>query len=81
MIAGLLYLSSIKVFQELSDGLVTLESASYIEKVCRREGIDINTLIIEDGHHEVFSEPRILEQIISKLVMKDKSREEETERC
>ncbi|MBO5348836.1 MAG: hypothetical protein J6A89_03325 [Clostridia bacterium] len=64
----MLYLSSKIIFdKEPSDGMVSLNSAKYIEKVCKENGINISTKTILDGHHDICSDVRIIEEIVQIL--------------
>ena len=65
---GVLYLSSKFIFdKEPSDGMVTLNSAKYIEKICEENGINISTKTILNGHHDICSDIRIIDEIVKIL--------------
>lgn len=63
---GMLYLSSKFVFgQELSDGMVSLKSAKYIEEVCKKNGIHVSSLNVLSGHHDLASDTRLIRCIVN----------------
>lgn len=65
---GMLYLSSKFIFdKEPSDGMVSLNSAKYIEKICKENEINIFTKRILNGHHDICSDERIIEEILQIL--------------
>ena len=65
---GMLYFSSKFIFnKEPSDGMVSLSSAKYIEKICEREGINIYKKTILNGHHDICSNIRIIDEIVQLL--------------
>lgn len=70
VVAALLYLSSQFIFDEPSDGMVSVRSAFYIEDVCKEKGIKISTLRVPDGHHEVFTDSKMLLQILDNALVK-----------
>ena len=68
---GMLYLSSRIIFdKELSDGMVSLESMKYIEKVCKLNSINIDTIEISDGHHDIGGDPKIIKKIINEKILR-----------
>lgn len=65
---GMLYFSSKFIFdKEPSDGMVSLSSAKYIEKICEQNGINIYTKTILNGHHDICSDIRIIDEIVQML--------------
>ena len=79
IVAGIMWLSSTTIFKkgEKSDGTVGLESARYIEQVCKKRGIEISTIKIDSGHHGLFSAPDILKKIFEELIYNKRSQEQE----
>lgn len=71
---AMLYLSSKIIFdKEKADGMVPLKSAKYIEEVCKLNSISIDSMEIEDGHHDIGSDLKIIEEIVNeKILEKDK---------
>ena len=68
---GMLYLSDKVIFDgEKSDGMVSLKSAKYIEEVSRQNGINISTITILDGHHDIGSDIRIIQEILNECMLK-----------
>ena len=57
-----------------SDGTVGLESASYIERVCKQNGINISTMRVADGHHELPTDSRILGRIFKELIIGERQK-------
>lgn len=77
--AFMLYLSSRVLFDEPSDGMVTLHSAQEIERVCEEKGIPITTLHIKDGHHDISGDSRIVKEIMQQAVLNKSCKKEEKE--
>lgn len=80
---GMLYLSSKVIFDdEISDGMVSLKSAQYIEQICNKKGIKIETKEVKNGHHDIASDKRIISDVIEIIREKEKNIEqlEEVER-
>lgn len=70
---AMLYLSSKIIFdEEASDGMVPLESAKYIEEVCKENSINIDNIKISNGHHDIGSDSRIIGEIINDKILKKK---------
>lgn len=66
---GMLYLSAKLLFnKEISDGFVALKSSSYIEEVCKMNGISIERLRIDDGHHDILGDVRIIGEVIDNVL-------------
>ena len=63
------YLSSQVFFDEPNDGVVNLASSLYIEKICQNNHIPISTLSIQNGHHSVSTDPRMIQQILQQTVL------------
>ena len=62
---AMLYILSKVIFDEdLSDGIVALKSAKYIEDICNEKNINIKVKRIKNGHHDVASDIRIIKEII-----------------
>lgn len=67
----LLYLSSKVLFDEPSDGMVSLSSCRYIEEICKENNIPISTINIADGHHDISSSKRIVKEIMDYMYSRD----------
>lgn len=74
--AFMLYLSSIILFDEDSDGMVSLKSSQSIEKVCKQNDIPISTLHIKDGHHDISNDIRMVKEIMQQKVLSRNSTKE-----
>lgn len=78
--AFMLYLSSQVLFDEPSDGMVSLRSSQYIEQICRENNIPISTLRIKDGHHAISGDTRMVRQIVQqKIATRDSKNKEDNE--
>ena len=67
--AGMLYLADKILIPEPSDGMVTLESSTYIEKVCAEKDIKIKSVRLSDGHHDILKDSDLLIQIINSKML------------
>lgn len=77
--AFMLYVSSQVLFDEPSDGMVPLRSSQYIEKVCKEHCIPISTLRIQDGHHAISGDTKMVQQIVQQKILArdDKAKDDE----
>lgn len=65
---GLLFLSDKMFFDEVSDGMVTLRSSSYIENVCKERKIKINKMCLYNGHHDLAGDIKLCKLVVNSLI-------------
>ena len=75
--AGMLWLADKVLIPEPSDGMVPLRSSTYVEKVCAERGININSVRLPDGHHDILKDPELLKQIINARIIYKEERDRE----
>ncbi len=66
----LLYVSNNVLFDETSDGMVSLRSCRYIEEVCKQHNIPISALKLNDGHHAISSDKTMVKKIMEHMYNK-----------
>ena len=75
--AALLSIADELLFDTPSDGMVTEESAKYIEQVAEEHGIPIIAMRIFNGHHDIETDSTMIECIVQNIIQKDIGKEEE----